>query len=165
MRFKKLNYILFIILPIITVDCSTKTTLEGKWNLQKTKIWDGYGENTVDIELGSNSFYVQNKTSDSKVYRDSIFKLMKESYLRLNNDSTFQLLNNGLLVASLSDLNWMGKMEGKWMFNREKLIISFHNYSGLVKSYKVLKLTKTSLKIGELYLSDSIPFTEITLSK
>jgi hypothetical protein len=165
MRFKKLNYILFIILPIITLDCSTKTTLEGKWNLKKTKIWDGYGEKTIDIELGRNSFYVQNKSFDSKVYRDSIFKLMKESYLLLNNDSTFQFLNNGLLVASLSDLNWMGKMDGKWMFNREESIISFRKSSGLVKRYKVLKLTKSSLKIGELYQSDLIPFTEMTLSK
>ena len=128
-------------------------------------MWDGYRNKIIEIELNNKSFYVQDKIYNTEAYRDSLFMLMKESYLQLNRDSTFQLSDCCFFVSRLSDTNWHGIRKGIWKFNDQKSILSLHQTIGLTKEYKLLIHWGQSMTIGELSPGVSNPISEITLIK
>ena len=97
--------------------------------------------------------------------KDTLLRLLGESYLALDSIGLFQMNDYAFFVPEMTDTSWDRVRGGKWNMNEADSILQLRHPNGTLKCFKVLSLKEDEMIISELYECKGPTMIEVRLHR
>lgn len=167
MTLYKLGSLFVLLFVAVTFICCKRTiNICGNWHITEYSFNRTYWHDTIELNIENrNSIINSIKKINPNIENpsDSVINLFKDLHFVFNNDSTFKINDEGLILPIIISGSYVGSLKtGKWNMNDQIIDLNISNDHYY---FKVLRLDQSKLILGFLRLGDHNPINKITFEK
>jgi hypothetical protein len=154
-----------LLLSIFVASCQNKSIV-GRWKIDHLTYINGKVYDPINLN-DKDSLFTVLKRAWGKQYNDqqidSLVYLIQHSFLTIDPDHTFNLIDAGSLIRDPDGFFVKGRANGKWKYSKKDQILRLDFSPETFRRYKIINVDDSSIILRELFKETNSPVTEVNL--